>query len=85
MNMPLTNTSFITEMSNHVRLTEDNADNADIDMFFPHFLYVVRDFTLKLERDGQEISEDEYLESSLALNVNTFISLLIDRNLLILL
>lgn len=33
--------------------------------FFPHFLWVVRDFSVKLERDGRKISSREYLEDAL--------------------
>lgn len=35
--------------------------------FFPTFVWAVRDFTLELEVDGKEISEDEYLENALKL------------------
>lgn len=35
--------------------------------FFPNFVWAVRDFTLQLEVDGKEISEDEYLENALKL------------------
>ncbi|XP_032060882.1 guanylate-binding protein 1-like [Aythya fuligula] len=36
-------------------------------LFFPTFVWAVRDFTLQLEVDGKEISEDEYLENALKL------------------
>ncbi|XP_069707722.1 guanylate-binding protein 1-like [Phaenicophaeus curvirostris] len=35
--------------------------------FLPTFVWAVRDFTLQLEKDGEEISEDEYLEDALEL------------------
>ncbi|XP_068520496.1 guanylate-binding protein 1-like [Anas acuta] len=36
-------------------------------LFFSTFVWAVRDFTLQLEVDGKEISEDEYLENALKL------------------
>ncbi|XP_035170178.1 guanylate-binding protein 1-like [Oxyura jamaicensis] len=36
-------------------------------LYFPTFVWAVRDFTLQLEVDGKEISEDEYLENALKL------------------
>jgi len=33
--------------------------------FFPHFIYLIRDFMLELERDGEPISPNEYLEDAL--------------------
>uniref|UniRef100_A0A8C3FES4 GB1/RHD3-type G domain-containing protein n=1 Tax=Chrysemys picta bellii TaxID=8478 RepID=A0A8C3FES4_CHRPI len=42
-------------------------DSAEFVRFFPAFVWAVRDFTLQLELDGQEITEDEYLENALKL------------------
>uniref|UniRef100_A0A8D0EXI1 Guanylate binding protein family member 6 n=1 Tax=Strix occidentalis caurina TaxID=311401 RepID=A0A8D0EXI1_STROC len=36
-------------------------------LFFPTFIWAVRDFTLQLELDGKEISADDYLENALRL------------------
>lgn len=33
--------------------------------FFPHFIYLIRDFMLELERDGQPLTPNEYLEDAL--------------------
>ncbi|NWW51483.1 GBP4 protein, partial [Pedionomus torquatus] len=45
--------------------TEDEGESGKVAPFFPAFVWAVRDFTLQLEVDGKEISEDEYLESAL--------------------
>ncbi len=40
-------------------------DGAGLQEFFPNFLWVVRDFGVKLERDGRTLSSREYLEEAL--------------------
>ena len=55
-----------------VRATMDGAaggsgadvDNDDSDLF-PNFLWVVRDFGVRLERNGERLSSREYLEDAL--------------------
>ncbi|XP_054039475.1 guanylate-binding protein 1-like [Rissa tridactyla] len=47
---------------------EDSEKSA---LFFPTFVWTVRDFTLQLEVDGKEISEDEYLENALKLKAGS--------------
>lgn len=50
----------------HVRSTTSEEDSGtEYNQFFPHFLWVVRDFTVKLERNGRKISSRDYLEDSL--------------------
>ncbi|KAJ3092067.1 hypothetical protein HK102_011132 [Quaeritorhiza haematococci] len=39
--------------------------NADLARFFPKFVWLVRDFTLKLEIEGKAVTAGEYLEHSL--------------------
>ncbi|XP_074021303.1 guanylate-binding protein 1-like [Numenius arquata] len=46
---------------------EEQEDSEKVAPFFPAFVWTVRDFTLQLEVDGKEISEDEYLETALKL------------------
>ena len=44
----------------------DEGDPDEIAKFFPSFLWVVRDFTLRLlDTDGNKINQREYLEQSL--------------------
>ncbi|KAK6309856.1 hypothetical protein J4Q44_G00197370 [Coregonus suidteri] len=48
-------------------------------LFFPNFVWAIRDFTLLLEIDGRNVTEDDYLEHSLELKkvlghlVNTYV------------
>lgn len=46
--------------------TETNSDGSSLAQFFPSFLWIVRDFTLKLVDDkGQKITSSQYLENCL--------------------
>jgi hypothetical protein len=50
----------------HVRSAAGREDSGtEFGQFFPAFLWVVRDFSVKLERDGRKISAREYLEDAL--------------------
>ncbi|XP_061876190.1 guanylate-binding protein 1-like [Colius striatus] len=52
--------------------SEDELKDSDkFVLFFPTFVWAVRDFTLQLRRNGQPISEDEYLENALKLKAGT--------------
>jgi DNA repair exonuclease SbcCD ATPase subunit len=60
--------SFITQLSKNIHINasgpSDNPD--DFEEFFPAFLWVLRDFALKLkDKDGNPINERKYLEESL--------------------
>ncbi|NWH55744.1 GBP1 protein, partial [Fregata magnificens] len=64
----------VTKLTEHVKLkaapkeSEDELEDSEkFVLFFPTFVWAVRDFTLQLEVDGKEISEDEYLENALKL------------------
>ncbi|XP_044847059.1 guanylate-binding protein 1-like isoform X3 [Mauremys mutica] len=46
---------------------QEGEDSTEFVRFFPAFVWAVRDFTLQLELDGREITEDEYLENALEL------------------
>nr|XP_023969994.1 guanylate-binding protein 1-like [Chrysemys picta bellii] len=46
---------------------QEREDSAEFVRFFPAFVWAVRDFALQLLQDGQEITEDEYLENALKL------------------
>lgn len=57
-----------------MKLTESPEENGaqpattdGLAVFFPTFVWAMRDFTLQLQADGKEISEDEYLENALKL------------------
>ncbi|NXS39470.1 GBP1 protein, partial [Balaeniceps rex] len=65
---------YVVELSDRVTLkatpkeSEDELEDSEkFASFFPTFVWAVRDFTLELKMDGEEISEDEYLEKALKL------------------
>ncbi|XP_068280616.1 guanylate-binding protein 1-like isoform X3 [Nyctibius grandis] len=69
---------YVMKLSEHIKLkaapekSEDELkDSEKFVLFFPTFVWAVRDFTLRLEVDGKEISEDEYLENALKLKAGS--------------
>ncbi|XP_072704483.1 PDZ domain-containing protein GIPC1 isoform X2 [Ciconia boyciana] len=69
---------YVMKLSEHVKLKAAPKESADeledsekFVLFFPTFVWAVRDFTLQLEVDRKEISEDEYLENSLKLKAGS--------------
>jgi len=60
--------SLVVELSKHIKAQSDQDVEApsDLNMFFPKFMWLVRDFSLKLQSNGKDISAKEYLENSLA-------------------
>ncbi|XP_067419843.1 guanylate-binding protein 1-like [Emydura macquarii macquarii] len=63
---------YVTELTERIKVKavggggrQEGQDSAEFVSFFPAFVWAVRDFTLQLELDGREISEDEYLENAL--------------------
>ncbi|XP_065430004.1 guanylate-binding protein 1-like isoform X8 [Chrysemys picta bellii] len=63
---------YVTELTEHIKMKaagrggqQEGEDSAEFVRFFPAFVWAVRDFTLQLELDGREITEDEYLENAL--------------------
>ncbi|KAK2868498.1 hypothetical protein Q7C36_000369 [Tachysurus vachellii] len=62
---------YVTELTEHIRVKAqrggDDDESAEFMRVFPSFIWSVRDFTLKLEKDGKVITADEYLESALDL------------------
>ncbi|XP_052783276.1 guanylate-binding protein 1-like [Mya arenaria] len=58
--------TFVTELSKNITLGTRVVDEmAALQCIMPGFVLVVRDFTLKLIKDGRKITADEYLEKSL--------------------
>ncbi|XP_052784150.1 guanylate-binding protein 2-like isoform X2 [Mya arenaria] len=58
--------TFVTELSKNITLGTRVVDEmAALQCILPGFVLVVRDFTLKLVKDGRTITADEYLEESL--------------------
>ncbi|XP_071583295.1 guanylate-binding protein 1-like isoform X2 [Heliangelus exortis] len=69
---------YVLTLSEHIRLkagprrSEDELEDSEkFASFFPTFVWLVRDFTLQLELDGKEISEDQYLENALKLRAES--------------
>ena len=52
-------------MSKHIQTNAADETDDNFDSFFPHFVYVLRDFSLKTEVEGHIMTSDEYLEDCL--------------------
>eukprot|EP00960_Hanusia_phi_P037832 753141-Hanusia_phi.AAC.2 len=68
----LNNLSLVVELTKHIRTKSDREaggepeTGAEFANFFPHFLWVVRDFTLMLvDENGNPFSSKQYLERAL--------------------
>lgn len=61
----------MTELTENIRVKAQRGagddDSAEFMRVFPSFIWSVRDFTLKLEKEGRAITADEYLERALEL------------------
>jgi hypothetical protein len=58
-------TKASTQLSPDAGGDEDSTRATALASFFPDFLWVVRDFTLQLEEDGQQVTARDYFESAL--------------------
>ncbi|NXL92292.1 GBP2 protein, partial [Alectura lathami] len=64
---------YVAKLAEHIEVRntaeggEEPLPSAGFAQFFPTFVWAVRDFTLQLEKDGRELSDDEYLEDALRL------------------
>ncbi|KAM8926987.1 guanylate-binding protein 3-like [Pelodytes ibericus] len=63
---------YVTELTERIKCksapeTADADESAEFKRFFPNFIWCVRDFCLKLEKDNKKITEDEYLQDALKL------------------
>ncbi|XP_067217979.1 guanylate-binding protein 1-like isoform X2 [Chanodichthys erythropterus] len=63
---------YVSELAEKIKIrsaeaAEEEEEDSKYVIFFPSFIWVVRDFTLKLEIDGKKVTEDEYLEFALQL------------------
>ena len=67
----LQNLSLIVNLAKEIQIKSKSsleADADDIALYFPSFLWIVRDFVLRLiDQNGNSITAKEYLENSLAL------------------
>ncbi|XP_059809240.1 guanylate-binding protein 1-like [Hypanus sabinus] len=60
---------FVTELSKRIQMKSqpDDSDSWDFVRFFPEFVWLIRDMTLKMTIDGIPVTPNEYLEYSLKL------------------
>ncbi|XP_048020760.1 guanylate-binding protein 1-like [Megalobrama amblycephala] len=72
-NNAVENLHYVTELTEQIKISsaeaadEEEEENSNFVRFFPSFIWVVRDFTLDLEINGNRVTEDEYLEFALDL------------------
>lgn len=57
--------SLVTEMTKHIRVKAGKGDDDALGEFTPSFLWLLRDFYLKLEENGRKITAKDYLETAL--------------------
>ena len=60
--------SLVTEMTKHIRVRASDggaSDESELSSFTPSFVWLLRDFYLKLEEDGRRVSPRDYLETAL--------------------
>jgi hypothetical protein len=61
--------SLVVSLTRHIHVKAQQGGKEDTGtefaQFFPSFMWVVRDFAVKLEKDGRKISSREYLEDAL--------------------
>lgn len=59
--------SLVAELAHYIKTqtSEQPEDPWQLQMLFPSFLWLVRDFALELKLDGRDITANEYLENAL--------------------
>uniref|UniRef100_A0A671MED7 Guanylate-binding protein 1-like n=1 Tax=Sinocyclocheilus anshuiensis TaxID=1608454 RepID=A0A671MED7_9TELE len=65
---------YVTELTECIKVKSSNNDaddSGEFVKFFPSFIWAVRDFTLERKIDGNDATEDEYLEFALKLKPGT--------------
>ncbi|KAL1281413.1 hypothetical protein QQF64_000216, partial [Cirrhinus molitorella] len=68
-NRAIEDLQYVTELTEYIKIRspDEVVDDAEFVRFFPRFIWAVRDFTLQLNIDGKNATEDEYLEFALKL------------------
>ncbi len=65
---------FVAKLTDFIRSkanSEEEESGENFDRHFPSLLWVIRDFTLKPEKNGKVLSDDEYLEDALKIKPGT--------------
>lgn len=79
----LQNLSLVVNLTKHIHIKakqKEDIDSEEYAQYFPSFLWVVRDFTLKLvDTDGESLTAKEYLEKALQ-NQKGFSDMVEDKN-----
>ncbi|KAL4171714.1 hypothetical protein KRP22_009804 [Phytophthora ramorum] len=60
--------SLVVNLTKYIQAkahADQTEDGSDLSVFFPDFLWVVRDFTLQLQEEGREVTSRDYFESAL--------------------
>jgi hypothetical protein len=58
--------SLVIQLTKHIRAQSEGDDDPNrLKMYFPYFLWLVRDFALDLSINGRKVSPKEYLDSAL--------------------
>ncbi|KAG7390671.1 hypothetical protein PHYPSEUDO_007133 [Phytophthora pseudosyringae] len=60
--------SLVVNLTKYIQAkahAEGAEDDSELSVFFPDFLWVVRDFTLQLQEGGREVTSKDYFESAL--------------------
>ncbi|KAK7122120.1 hypothetical protein R3I93_023056 [Phoxinus phoxinus] len=62
---------YVTELTEYIKIKspDEVVDDSEFVKFLPNFIWAVRDFTLQLNINGQDTTEDEYLEFALRLKL----------------
>ncbi|KAK7163480.1 hypothetical protein R3I93_007516 [Phoxinus phoxinus] len=71
-NNAIENLHYVSELAEQIKIrspeaADDEEEDSKFVLFFPSFIWVVRDFTLELVIDGKKVTQDEYLEFALQL------------------
>lgn len=65
----LTNLSLVVNLTKHIQIKSKSSEEVGVEeyaQYFPSFMWVVRDFALKLvDTDGESLTSKEYLEKAL--------------------
>uniref|UniRef100_A0A8C2IZR1 GB1/RHD3-type G domain-containing protein n=1 Tax=Cyprinus carpio TaxID=7962 RepID=A0A8C2IZR1_CYPCA len=66
---------ILTELTEYIKIKspDEVVDDGEFVKFFPSFIWAVRDFTLQLNIEGKDATEDEYLEFALKLKLGNSI------------
>ncbi|XP_052771490.1 guanylate-binding protein 3-like isoform X2 [Mya arenaria] len=61
--------TFVSEIANNIQIGgRKHVDDIEMKLFLPTFVLVLRDFALRLEKQGKKLTQDEYLEDCLKSN-----------------